>query len=158
MSGAAVPDVVWVATQAVPSPELASFDHATRFGLRWQVTPLLYSFGTHRSARRWRAFIAEPFTRHVGSVELFASPEYMAADRAEDRASLRVGTRSYFPIASRGEYLSVSLGASYSTLRGGGVGYEAGAYTLFGVIGFALTYSPSKEAATWIGTLRFRYF
>ena len=158
MSGAPTPDVVWVVAQAIPSPEIASFDHAAHFGLRWQVTPVLYSFGTHRSAPRWRAFIAEPFTRHAGSVELFASPEYMTSDRSEDRLSLRVGTRSYFPIASRGEYLSVSIGASYSTFRGGAVGYEAGAYTLFGIFGVAVTYSPSREAPTWIGTLRFRYF
>jgi hypothetical protein len=36
--------------------------------------------------------------------------------------------------------------------------YEAGAYVLFGTLGLVLTYSPGFEQATWVTTLRLRYF
>jgi hypothetical protein len=169
LSGTPLPDVVWLATQAIPSPEIVTGvrgrgggspeeEPGAHFGMRWQFTPLLYSFGVHRRASHFRAIVVEPFVRQVGSVELFLSPEYLAAEHAADRWSLRLGTRSYFPIASRGEYLSISIGTSYSTLRGGGVGYEVGAYTLFGLFGAQITYSPSPSAPTCIVTLRVRYF
>jgi hypothetical protein len=169
VSGTPLPDIVWLATQAIPSPEVATgsrggsaaappLEGGAHFGMRWQITPFLYAFGVHRDAHPFRAFIVEPFVRQVGSIELFLSPEYLATDRETSRFSLRAGVRSYFAVASRGEYLSVSLGSSYSTMAGGSVGYEVGAYTLFGVLGLQLTYSPSREAPTCIGTLRFRYF
>jgi hypothetical protein len=168
VSGTPLPDVVWLATQAIPSPEVVTgsrgdasggpFASGAHFGMRWQVTPLLYAFGAHRDASHFRAFIVEPFVRQVGSVETFVSPEYVATDGGASRFSLRVGVRSYFPLVEHGEYLSFSIGTSYSTLGNGSVGYEMGAYTLFGVLGAQLTFSPSKEAPTCIVTLRFRYF
>src|SRR5438552_12189920 len=115
------PALVWLATQLVPSPQIgfsAPPHEGAVFGLEWQLTPVLYSFGAHRGASRWRAFLAEPRVRHAGSVELFASPEYLALrdvpDRAKDRWFVRPGGRAYFPLARDGEYLSASLGVSYA--------------------------------------------
>jgi hypothetical protein len=34
---------MWVVAQLVPSPQIVNGDGVTRVGLRWQLTPLLYS-------------------------------------------------------------------------------------------------------------------
>lgn len=154
-----MPDAVWAVTQVVPSPQLAIAEKQAHFGLRWQVTPVLYSFGAHRGTSPWRALIVEPALRQSGSIEAFASPEYLAiGDSAPGRWSVRLGTRAYFPLVEHGEYLSMSLGTSYSTFAGGGVGYEGGVYVFFGVFGIQVTYSPSPMQPPLIVTLRFRYF
>jgi hypothetical protein len=155
--------VIWFATQLIPSPELAVDRQGPRFGLRWQVTPLLYSFGIHRGAAPLRAFIAEPMVRHSGSVELFVSPEYLdlhdVARLPEDRWFVRPGLRAYFPLAQHGEYLSCSVGTSYALgPTRSGAAWEAGVYTLFGVLGIQVTYSPTREPADVIATLSIRYF
>jgi hypothetical protein len=157
------PAIVWLATQLVPSPEIAAASEGALFGLRWQGTPVLWSFGVHRGVSPVRAFVVEPMVRHSGSVELFASPEYLALrDTSGSRADqwfLRPGVRAYFPLAQHGEYLSCSIGTSYAwgTERSGAA-WEAGVYTLFGVLGVQITYAPAKEPADVIATLSVRYF
>lgn len=152
----------WVATQLVPSPELAWGDGAARFGMRWQLTPLLFSWGIHRGLSPWRFFIAEPYVRQSGSIELYASPEYFWYGSTFGQGWLgRVGTRAYFPLVEHGEYLSVSVGASSFVFAGNaGAAFEAGAYVLFGVVGVQLTCSPTPAAApvATIATVRLRYF
>lgn len=155
--------VLWFATQLVPSPEIAAAHDGVLSGLRWQVTPLSWSFGVHRGVSPLRTLVVEPMVRHSGSVELFASPEYLAlrdtAGREGDQWFLRPGIRAYFPLAQRGEYLSCSLGTSYAwgAVRSGPA-WEAGVYTLFGVFGLQVTYSPAHEPADVIATLSVRYF
>ena len=154
--------IPWLATQLVPSPEVAYGNDVARFGLRWQVTPLLFSWGFHRGLSPWRFFVAEPYVRQSGSAELFVTPEYVTYGSSfADGWLLRTGVRSYFPLVEHGEYLSVSVGAS-SFLFGGqwGAAYEVGAYALFGVVGVQLTVAPTPSAApiATIATLRFRYF
>jgi hypothetical protein len=151
---------LWFAAQVVPSPEIVRGAGVTRFGLRWQLTPVLYSFGVHRTANPWRAFVVEPFLRQSGSVELFVSPEYLFYGRSfSDGLLWRIGARSYFPLVEYGDYLSISVGASYFEFAGhGGVAYEGGAYLLFGIVGAQLTWSPSGGPAAAIATLRLRYF
>jgi hypothetical protein len=156
------PSLVWVLTQLVPSPEIAlestNGDVVSRFGLRWQVTPVLYSFGINRRLSPWRALIVEPIVRQSGSVELFLSPELFTGS-LWGSAMVRAGVRSYFPILAKGEELSVSLGTSYTSLNGvSGMAYEAGVYFLYGTLGLQLTYSPSPSPVPWIATFRFRYF
>jgi hypothetical protein len=152
--------ITWLVTQLVPSPSIAGARGETMFGARWQVTPLLYSFGVHRGTPPLRAFMVEPLVRHSGSIEAYVSPEYLAREGgAEDRWLMRPGIRAYFPLVERGDSLSCSLGTSYALLRGhSGVAYEAGLYTLFGVFGVQMTYAPAREPADWIATLSFRYF
>ncbi|WP_437756005.1 hypothetical protein [Sorangium sp. So ce1389] len=150
----------WLFVQLVPSPELWIGPSGTHFGVRWQVTPVLYSFGINRKLSPWRAFIVEPLTRHAGSIELFGSPEYIAG--AGDLAGswmARGGVRAYFPLLARGDYLSCSLGGSALYFREQvAASYEAGLYTLFGGLGAQVTYTPTAALRSTTITLSIRYF
>jgi len=151
---------LWLLVQLVPSPEIVHGDDVTRFGMRWQVTPVLYSFGVNRRVSPWRAFIVEPFVRQSGSIEVFVGPEYIPYGHSVwDSVLWRAGARVYLPVLEYGDYLSVSLGASYFSFAGDpGAAYELGVYGLFGIFGAQLTWSPSGGPATTIATLRLRYF
>lgn len=151
----------WLVTQLLPSPELAfSRGGTTRFGLRWQLTPFLYSFGVDRRLSPFRAFVVEPLLRTSGSIEVFVSPEYLALEGGvSERFGFRSGVRAYFPVLEKGDYLSVSLGSAY--VRFGGresVSYQLGAYLLFGFLGFEQSFLPGLDAARFIGTLQLRFF
>jgi hypothetical protein len=151
------PSGPWVLLQLLPSPEVAVGRGEAAFGLRWQVTPLLWSWGTNRHASRWRSFVVDPLARHAGSLELTGTVEYIFGE--VDRAILRPGVRAYFPIAQRGEYLSVSLGTStYAYDEKMRVAYDVGAYMLWGLFGVQATIAPENGPLTAIGTFRIRYF
>ncbi|HEY1691616.1 MAG TPA: hypothetical protein VGG39_05625 [Polyangiaceae bacterium] len=152
--------VPWLATQLVPSPEVAYGQERARFGMRWQVTPLLYSWGIHRGLSPWRFFVAEPLVRQSGSIELFVTPEYFFyGSSIADGWGVRTGLRSYFPLVSHGEYLSFSAGTSSFLFAGKwGAAYEAGVYALFGILGLQLTVTPSAPPIATIATFRIRFF
>ena len=155
------PSSLWISSQLIPSPEFISVkDDRLRFGLRWQVTPLLYSFGINRKLNPWRYFVVEPLVRQNGSIELFFTPEWLnVTDKFKTNWLFRAGLRTYFPLYRRGEYLSGSLAASYYNFNGDqGISYEAGIYLFFGILGFQVTYSPEMKTSPWIFTLRLRYF
>jgi hypothetical protein len=154
------PTIPWVIMQLPPSPGLLAGPDGTNFSLRWQVTPLLYSFGVHRGLSPWRVGVVEPLIRQAGSIEVFASPEYAAiGDRFASRWLLRAGVRSYFPLLSEGESLSVSVGSGVTLQRGElGATYEGGVYTLFGVFGLQVGYTPRFDEGRFAFTLRLRYF
>jgi hypothetical protein len=123
------------------------------------VTPLLFSWGIHRGLSPWRFFVAEPFVRQSGSVELYVSPEFFATSSFGDHGALRTGVRAYFPVVEHGEYLSVSLGSSHLLIAGHSFAAgEVGAYVLFGILGAQLTLSPRAGPIATIATLRVRYF
>jgi len=150
----------WLATQLVPSPELVYGESTARFGMRWQVTPLLYSWGIHRGLSPWRMFVVEPNVRHFGSLELYFSPEVVTKGGNLGAAWIvRTGARAYFPLVEHGEYLSCSVGASQYFYDGrSAAGYEAGIYTLFGVLGLQFTASPQFSPMATSFTLSVRYF
>jgi hypothetical protein len=155
------PTLLWGAAQLVPSPQWSLLAHdGLRFGLRWQVTPVLYCFGINRKLSPWRWFVVEPFVRQVGSLEIFCSPEYASLKELDNaRWSFRTGLRGYIPILEHGEYLSASLASSFFVLGGKrGTSYETGLYFFAGIVGVQTTYSPSLSEAPWIFTLRLRYF
>lgn len=154
------PTVFWIVPQLLPSPEVVAGTGGTRAGLRWQITPVLYSFGLNRRITPWRFLVVDPLARQNGSVELYFSPEYIAAGGTQpDALVARMGVRSYFPLLARGESLSVSLGSSLFLYEGrAGAAIEGGVYTLSGILGLQLTYSPSNLPAEWIATFRVRYF
>ena len=155
------PSSLWISSQFIPSPQIVSLnDGRLRFGLRWQVTPLLYSFGINRKLNPWRYFVVEPLVRQNGSVELFFTPEWVnLTNKFKTNWLFRGGIRAYFPLYRRGEYLSGSLATSYYNFNGSqGISYEAGIYLFFGILGFQVTYSPEMTYAPWIFTIRLRYF
>lgn len=152
-----IPTIAWIATQALPSPEITSDGKA---GMRWQVTPVLYSFGMYRKLSRWRFFVVEPLTRTSGSLEAFVTPELVnLGPRPEDWFVLRPGLRLTLPLVERGDYLSVSFAAG-AWIHTGDVGtyWEASAQTLFGILGLAFTMSPGLKGAEYTFGLRVRYF
>jgi hypothetical protein len=160
----AYPSLAWFIVQLIPSPEVAvgrvhTPDASTEaaFGLRWQVTPLLWSWGANRHASRWRTFVVDPLARHSGSLELTGTVEYFFGN--VDRAIVRPGLRGYFPLVQRGEYLSMSLGTStYAYDAKMRVAYDVGAYVLWGLFGVQATIAPENGPLTAIGTFRIRYF
>lgn len=163
------PTFVWALLQLLPSPELAvgrqrrvdvmgvaSESPSVAFGLRWQVTPLLWSFGVHRSQSRWRAFVVDPFARVSGSLELSTSFEYIGGH--VDRLLARPGLRAYLPLAHKGEYLSMSIGTSVYAYEGLRVAYDVGVYALAGFVGLRVTVAPTHAPLAGIATLNLRYF
>ncbi len=163
------PTLGWAVLQLLPSPEIAVGRHrhidvngsvdeslSTAFGLRWQVTPLLWSFGVHRSQSRWRYLVVDPFARVSGSIELSATAEYIGGH--VDRLLVRPGLRAYLPLAEKGEYLSMSLGTSVYAYEGLRVAYDVGVYTLAGIVGFRMTVAPAHAPLAAIATLNLRYF
>jgi hypothetical protein len=164
------PTLLWAAFQLLPSPEIAvgSRRHIeasgrvdegtmTAFGLRWQLTPVLWSFGVHRSQSRWRWFVVDPLARQSGSLELSTSFEYIGGH--VDRVLARPGLRVYLPLVAKGEYLSASLGTSVyaydGTVR---AAYDAGIYLFAGFLGLQVTVAPVHAPLAAITTFRLRYF
>lgn len=155
------PTLLWAGTQLVPSPELViAGSGEASFGVRWQVTPLLYSFHVHAGLSPWRMLVAEPLLRHSGSLELFVTPEYVARRALLDTHWIgRAGLRSYFPLASKGESLSISLGASAILARERvGMAAEAGVFSLGGLIGVVVGHSPTPNLRATTVTFSVRYF
>jgi hypothetical protein len=152
--------LAWAITQLIPSPELAFGSAGPLFGLRWQVTPFLYSFGIDRRLSPVRAFVVEPLVRTSGSVEVFFAPEYLAFEGAlGERFGFRSGVRAVFPVVERGDYVSVSLGAAYAWFgEREGVSYQAGVYLLFGFLGLEQSFVPALAEARWITTFNLRFF
>jgi hypothetical protein len=150
------PALIWSVTQLIPSPELAASDGQVHAGLRWELTPLLLSFGV--TEHPVRALRVDPIARHAGSVGFYLAPEFL--DRGNGRVPWlgRAGGRLYLPLWQRGENFSMSLGGSaYVTDHATGGSAELGLYTLYGVLGLQLTYSPNLYGGQWVSTLSIRY-
>jgi hypothetical protein len=152
-----VPELFWAISQLIPSPEIAISDGQVHAGMRWQITPLSLSWGVDQKPLRW--FLVEPAARHAGSFEVFASPEFLGGASPGTDWMARAGGRFYFPLWQRGENLSCSLGGSYYFASDHqGVSAEVGFYTLYGVLGLLVTYSPGFDRRALITTLNIRYF
>jgi len=149
---------VWAAAQLIPSPLLVLGKQHVGGGMRWQLTPILYSFGI--AERPVRAFLVSPIARHSGSIELHVSPEW-ACCVAGDQSSwlVRAGLRLYLPLLEHGEKLSWSLGGSYYRAAGGGGGAaDLGIFTFNGLFGFNVTVSPWLARREVTLTLTIRLF
>jgi hypothetical protein len=149
---------VWAAAQLVPSPLLVIGKQHVGGGLRWQLTPILYSFGI--AERPLRAFLVSPIVRHSGSVELHVSPEWACCAPSEQSSWLvRAGLRLYLPLLEHGEKLSWSLGAAYYRAAGANGGSaDLGIFTFNGVLGLNVTVSPWLTRREVITALTIRVF
>lgn len=154
------PTLVWTVLQLVPSPEWVSGGAHGYYGMRWQVTPILYSFGINHKLSPWRSLVAEPTVRHSGSMELFVAPEYITKSGTfAEHWLFRGGLRSYFPLLAKGEYLSTSIAASLLHFDHRiGTAWSAGLYTLFGFVGAEVTYCPTPGLRSTTLTLSLRMF
>ncbi|MEO6603664.1 MAG: hypothetical protein ABIQ16_27520 [Polyangiaceae bacterium] len=153
-----VAGAVWATAQLVPSPLLVTGKQHVGGGLRWQLTPLLYSFGI--AERPLRTFYVSPIARHSGSVELHVSPEW-ACCAPGDRSSwlVRAGLRLYLPLLEHGERLSWSLGAAYYRATGeNGASADLGVLAFNGALGLNVTVSPWLSRREVITALTLRYF
>ncbi len=152
------PTLYWMIAQFVPSPELGFGGRYAVAGMRWQLTPLLYSFGIYRKLSPWRFFVTEPLTRVSGSLELFVSPEYLTAPAASNEWITRVGVHANFPLLERGERLALTLGSGLHWGAESGAFFEGGLSAFSGVFGLFFSYSPLLKLAPAIVTLRVRVF
>jgi len=137
---------VWAVAQLIPSPLLVIGKEHVGGGVRWQLTPLLYSFGI--AERPLRTFLVSPIARHSGSIELHVSPEWACCAPDEQSSWLvRAGLRLYLPLLEHGEKLSWSIGSSYYRGSGSGSGKhgasaDLGIFTFNGAFGLNVTVSP----------------
>lgn len=156
------PSAAWIVLQFVPSPELAFGDNGsgetkTAFGLRWQLTPALWSWGVNRRVSGWRFFVVDPIARVSGSIALEQHIEYITG--FVDRTLLRPAVKATFPLLSRGEYLAFSIGTSvYSYDDRARLAHDVGIYVFSGTLGLVATIAPAHEALTSIATFRIRNF
>jgi hypothetical protein len=152
----------WFITQLIPSPEVAigdteAGDTKAAFGLRWQLTPALWSWGVHRRLSGWRFFVVDPLARMSGSIALEQTFEYIGGH--VDRVLARPGVKATFPLLHRGEYLAFSMGTSVYTYDSNQfVAHDLGLYALWGTVGLVGTYAPEHRIMTSLITLRIRYF
>lgn len=152
---------LWAVLQLIPSSEVVVWDGKVRYGARWQITPLLYSFGVNRKLSPWRGFVVEPIVRHSGSMEVYFAPEVLTGSFANesDRWIVRFGLRSYVPLLYRGDYLSASFGASvFSAKSEAGVAGDVGLHTFGGLFGLRLGYSPTPGLRMTTITFELRVF
>ena len=150
------PTIFWMVAQGIPSPEIGVGGASPAAGLRWQLTPLLYSFGLYRKLSPWRTFVVEPLTRQSGSVELFFSPEFLSARTTEWIA--RTGVHATFPLLERGEKLALTIGAGACFGSVTSADFEAGVSILFGAFGLFFSYAPRVTLAPATLALRVRLF
>lgn len=165
-----IPSIQWVFLQTLPSPEIvvgrsrtiaadgtSSGGPSTSWGLKWQLTPFLWSWGTHRKQNPFRLLVVDPLARVSGSIELSTSIEYLGGE--VNRPLVRPALRTYLPILQRGENLAISLGTSIyrydAALRVAG---EVGAYVLNGFLGVNVVFAPTHAPLTSIITFNIRYF
>ncbi len=144
--------------QAIPSPAFvsdANDDNARiQFSLRWQITPVNFSFRANRFVSPVQFFMINPVRRFTGSAELFVQPEVatMSFDYSGfSKFGLNTGGRIIIPVQEMGENISVSLGGVYTfrknniTDENGYPGVEAGVYFLGGMAGLQFTKNFSKN-------------
>ncbi len=154
------PSLGWALGALMPSPGvILDASRGARLHLRWHLTPLLWSWSLRDGLSPWRALVAEPMTRHGGSLETFLSPEVTGL--AEDFASswsVRAGGRVYLPLYSAGEYVSMSLGGSYAWgASHQGPAMEAGLYALYGFTGVQVTWAPWADRGQLMTTFVLRF-
>ncbi len=160
------PTLGWFAAQLLPSPEIADGSQGAAWGLKWQLTPVAYSWGVYRKISPWRFGVVDPSARQSGSVELYLSPEYFYFPTHSARPSwrgdelfLRYGGRAYFPLIERGEFLSTSIGTSLYDFGGKwAVAYEAGLYGLGGLFGVQVSVTPASGPLRVVSTAVLRFF
>jgi hypothetical protein len=144
----------WTLLQVIPSPTFYQDNNENIskliIGIKWQITPLAYSFNMNKYVRKVHFFKVNPLHRHSGSIELFFQPEFALKPylySGQRRFSLTTGSRVFLPLIEYGEYLSFSAGLKYSIRNNidgtdmNSFGIEGGVYSIFGIAGLQFTYN-----------------
>jgi hypothetical protein len=162
--------LTWSALQLVPSPV---FLHDGDEGnnrivptLRWQITPVNFSFRANKYVSPVQFFMINPVRRFSGSIEIFVQPEWSIGNFKYSRLGrfgISTGSRLNLPLSADGEYLSMSLGGKYNyrkSLDGGKndfVSLEGGVYALYGMVGLQFNYNINARSNYNFG-LYIKYF
>ncbi|MDD5361253.1 MAG: hypothetical protein PHN88_03920 [Ignavibacteria bacterium] len=125
-----------------------------QFSLRWQITPVNFSFKTNKFVSPVQFFMINPVRRVTGSAELFIQPEIATSGfkySGFDNFGLNTGARVIIPVQEMGENISMSLGGKYTfrknsiTGDSGYPGVEAGVYFFGGIAGVQFTKNFNKN-------------
>jgi len=154
----------WTLLQTIPSPvfyqDKNDAESRLQFGVRWNISPLNYSFNANPLISPLSFFKVNPVRRYGGSVEIFNQPEWLTDDNEFSnlkRFSFSNGIRFFIPAVESGEYLSFSLGAKYKIRKdNNGIGAncfaaEAGVYSFFGILGLQFNYNFENTSRYDIG-------
>lgn len=149
----------WALLQTIPSPvwiEDRSFQNSKyKFALQWQVIPLSYTFKPNKYLSGFNFFFIKPVKRYSGSAELYFQPTLVTGNFKHsdlNKFIFNTGGRIIFPVAHRGEILALSLGAGYTYQKNsldemkGGITFEAGIFSFFGMLGLKFNYSPKAQS------------
>jgi hypothetical protein len=146
----------WTIMQTIPSvtffEDKDDVNNGLRTGFEWQIIPLSYSFSANPYISNIGLFYIRPVKRFSGSVELYFQPEYIFGGfrySSIKRFMFKSGIRIVFPVAQKGEYLSLSVGTglNYQRLSAGGLKntptIETAVYSFFGMLGLKFNYNPN---------------
>jgi hypothetical protein len=160
----------WSLVQAVPSPSFYQDNNndnsRLQFGLKWNITPVNYSFNANKMITPLQFFKVNPMRRYGGSIELFIQPEWTtSAYKYSDlsRFSVSPGLRMFIPFIEYGEYLAGSISVKYSVRKNklneykNVFGFEFGTYILFGIVGLNYTYNFTDNSR-YNFSVNFKYY
>jgi len=150
----AVKYLSWTLIQTIPSVtwlnDRNDIDNSLVFALRWQITPINFSFSTNKYVSPVQIIMVNPMRRYTGSVEIFLQPEWTMSSMTNsgyDRFGIGLGSRVNIPLKNMGEHLYMSIGGKYNFRKNdreskeGYYGAEAGVYALFGILGLQFNYN-----------------
>jgi hypothetical protein len=151
--------LIWSALQLVPSPVFLhdGDEENNRIvpALRWQITPVNFSFRANKFVSPVQFFMINPVRRFSGSIEVFVQPEWSIGNFKYSRLGrfgISTGSRLNLPLSADGEYLSMSLGGKYNyrkSLDGGKndfISLEGGVYALYGMVGLQFNYNINARS------------
>ncbi len=154
----------WTMIQTIPSPvfyqDKNSNESRLQLGLRWNISPVNYSFNANPLVSPISVFKVNPVRRFGGSIEIFSQPEWlMNENQFSDlkRFSLSNGIRLYLPAIESGEYLAFSIAGKYKIRKdksGSGTNCfsaEAGIYSFFGILGIQFNYNFESRSRYDVG-------
>lgn len=160
----------WSLLQLVPSlifvDDRNENNSKTKFGLRWNIIPVNFSFTANKYVSRLQFFKINPVRRFTGSVEIFLQPELITGEFDYSnlkKFSLSAGSRILIPVIRKGEDVAISLGGKYSFRKTkdnateNSYGIETGIYFFGGIIGFQYTKNFNSESKFNFG-LYFKYY
>ena len=147
----------WLPWQLVPNFTLTATSTQTPFGLEWEATPLLYSFGISRLVSPWSSFIVNPVARFSGSIEAIVTGQFYPSKLGSSHFGYSGQLLGHVPLVERGEHLALNVGvATYRVGNDYPVFKVVGVSTLFGFIHFNVKQASNPDV--WIWSLEFRMF